>query len=859
MRLIKGKRIYHLLHPKFYLSALLLIFLLFLPILIQGSFYRDLLIMVFLWAALSGAWNIVGGFTGQISLGHTAFFGIGAYTSTLLYLKFGVSPWLGMLAGAGLAIIMGIGVGYPCFKLRSHFFALATIAFGEVMYLLASYWRGLTRGSVGLIIPFRPSIGNFIFSSKTMYAYIAIALMVVVTLVSYFIRKSRLGFRLIALREDQEAAESLGIKTSQSKLIALIISIFFTAIGGAFYAQYYLFVEPEAVFSINFSIELALISIIGGLGTVLGPVIGASILIPLDVFLRGWLGGISAGLNFIVYGVVLIIAINYFHDGIMGWLGKKYDLILDKLPGNKPSSGIEKVSLSPKVLKIPLPGLTEDKPPIFEVKGLTKHFGGLAAVKNVDFQIRQGKILGLIGPNGAGKTTIFNLVSGFLSPDSGEVTFKGERITALKPPHKICIRRIGRTFQLVKSFNNMTVLENVMVGAFSRTRERRKVEQRAREMIDFVGLSKCRDILAANLTIADRKRLELCRALATEPELLLLDEVVAGLNPKETEEIIKLIRKISQQGVTLFVIEHVMKAIMSLSDRIIVLNYGEKIAEGAPMEISKNRKVIDVYLGGELEERKNQLAGTLSGRKQQKLAKTRGMLLKLDSVNTYYGDLQALHNVSFEVEEGEIVSIVGSNGAGKSTTLNTISGILRPFSGTIEFRGKKIENFPSHHIVEMGLVQIPEARCLFSYMTVLENLELGAHVREARKKKKKTLEMVFSLFPILEERKNQLAGTLSGGEQQMLAIARGMMTGPKLLMLDEPSLGLAPKLVKQVFEIVERINKEGITVLLVEQNVFHSLYVADKGYVLENGRVVLEGRGEELLNNKHVKKAYLGI
>jgi len=235
------------------------------------------------------------------------------------------------------------------------------------------------------------------------------------------------------------------------------------------------------------------------------------------------------------------------------------------------------------------------------------------------------------------------------------------------------------------------------------------------------------------------------------------------------------------------------------------------------------------------------------------------MLLKLNGVNTYYGDLQALYNVSFKVEEGKIVSIVGSNGAGKSTTLNTISGVFHPSSGTIEFREKKIENFPSHRIVEMGLVQIPEARRLFPYMTVLENLELGAYTRGARRKKEETLKMVFDLFPILEERENQLAGTLSGGEQQMLAIARGMMTRPKLLMLDEPSLGLAPKLVKQVFEVIKRINKEGITVLLVEQNVFHSLSIADTGYVLENGRVVLEGKGEELLNNKQVKKAYLGI
>ena len=234
-------------------------------------------------------------------------------------------------------------------------------------------------------------------------------------------------------------------------------------------------------------------------------------------------------------------------------------------------------------------------------------------------------------------------------------------------------------------------------------------------------------------------------------------------------------------------------------------------------------------------------------------------MLNVNNINTCYGDVQALRNVSLHVEEGQIVSIVGSNGAGKSTTLNTISGVVQSSSGTIEFLGKRIENLPPHQIVEMGLVQIPEARLLFPYMTVLENLELGAFTPRARKGVKESLESVFELFPILNDRMDQLAGTLSGGEQQMLAIARGLMAKPQLLMLDEPSLGLAPLLVKQVFETVKRINAQGITILLVEQNVFHSLSVADEAFVLENGSVVLGGPGKEVLDNPQVREAYLGI
>ena len=234
-------------------------------------------------------------------------------------------------------------------------------------------------------------------------------------------------------------------------------------------------------------------------------------------------------------------------------------------------------------------------------------------------------------------------------------------------------------------------------------------------------------------------------------------------------------------------------------------------------------------------------------------------MLNLANVSTYYGDIQALRDVSLRVKEGRIVSIIGSNGAGKSTTLNTISGVLRSSSGRIEFLGRRIETLPPHQIVELGLVQIPEARLLFPYMTVLENLELGAYSPKARRGKEENLQVVFGLFPVLEERMSQLAGTLSGGEQQMLAIARGLMAQPKLLMLDEPSLGLAPLLVKQVFGTVREINAKGITVLLVEQNVFHSLSIADEAYVLENGRVVLEGDGKRILENPQVREAYLGI
>jgi len=234
-------------------------------------------------------------------------------------------------------------------------------------------------------------------------------------------------------------------------------------------------------------------------------------------------------------------------------------------------------------------------------------------------------------------------------------------------------------------------------------------------------------------------------------------------------------------------------------------------------------------------------------------------VLELRKVCTRYGPVQVLWDVSLKVESKELAALVGANGAGKSTTLNTISGMLRPRSGNIEFNGERIDTAPASRVVELGISQVPEGRRLFPEMTVLENLELGSYMAEAKKRRNETLDWVFSIFPALKERGKQLAGTLSGGEQQMVAVGRGLMARPKLLMLDEPSLGLAPILVREVFKVVERVNSEGVTILLVEQNVKHTLAVATHAYVLENGRIAMEGKGNDLLNNDHVKKAYLGI
>jgi ABC-type branched-subunit amino acid transport system ATPase component len=502
------------------------------------------------------------------------------------------------------------------------------------------------------------------------------------------------------------------------------------------------------------------------------------------------------------------------------------------------------------------PTSSGEKSGVLAARSVSVRFEGLLALDNVDLTLRPAEILGLIGPNGAGKTTLVNVMTGFQVPDEGRVALDGEEITG-RPPFQIGRRGLARTFQGVRLFRELTVLENAELAGVGVGLGRAAARERAWQILDLLGLSGMALQRAADLPYGDERRVGIARALATSPKYLLLDEPAAGMNEQEAAQLAATVNDIRRKfSCGILVIEHNMTLIMELCDHIQVLEQGRSIALGTPAEIARNVDVRRAYLGADHELRPAQ-------KETSEICAEPGAakppILAVRNLAVSYGAVAALRGVSLHVYQGELISVVGPNGAGKSTLMHAVAGLVSPDAGEIAFAGHSIAGLAPETRVRRGIALVPEGRRVFAALTVAENLLVGGITRQRDAAARADTERVLQYFPILRERYGQTAGRLSGGEQQQLAIARALLSAPRILLLDEPSLGLAARVIDEVYEILCRLNDDGISVLVVEQSTARALAASTRTYVLRNGMVELEGRPRDLLRDSAFDAAYFGF
>ena len=559
-----------------------------LALLISNSYYQLIMTIVPVWAVMGLSWNLLSGYSGLISFGHAAFFGLGAYLVALCLALWNLSPWLTIILATLTGGLSGLLVGLPTFRLRGHYFALAMLAY-PLALLYIFEWLGYQE--VALPMNREAPLAYMQFENPFFYVLISILLLMLAMVITSLLSHSRFGLSLLAIKLDEDAAEAAGINTLYWKLVAITVSGAIAGAAGGFYAVVLLVVTPLAVFGMLVSAQALIFAMFGGVGTLWGPVLGAFILVPLSEILYARYAADFPGIQGVIYGVAIIAVILFAPEGIIWKLRSLMKPDQGRMLGTSASQAnadIDEGLLSRRDEKA-----GED---ILRVRSLSKSYGGLKAANDLSFNVRNGELLGIIGPNGAGKTTLFNLLNGFVSPDEGEILFRDNSLLKLKP-NRICALGIARTFQVAKPFAHLSILDNVILGAYVNSRDKNEAQQHASAAIKLVGLiDKC-DSPASNLTNRELRLMELARALASKPRLVLVDEILAGLDPEAMGDVLEVLRKVQALGITIVIIEHSMQAMVQLVDRFIVLDHGALLAHGIPDDIVKDDRVIEAYLG----------------------------------------------------------------------------------------------------------------------------------------------------------------------------------------------------------------------------------------------------------------------
>ncbi len=788
--------------------------------------------------------NLLVGYTGLVPFGASVFFGCATYATAISMLRFLNNEIAAIVFAVVFSVVLATIIGIIILRRRGLYFSLLTLAFSQIAFEIAFKWTDLTGGENGLQGVPRPMLPAY-------PAFHIFALVCVVAGMWFLWRVAHAPFgrTLQAVRDNEQRVRSLGYDTFRIKLGAFVLMAAVLAVAGGLLAF-----MLQGAYADNLSWQHAgdalLMTVLGGVHQFLGPLWGAIAF----VMLQDQLSAITESWWLLFAPIILIFALAS-PEGIQGMvqrlLGRsRWTLVR---AGTPPRPDVIAPYVGAHAHLDPLK-------PILTLRGISKRFGSLVTANDIDLDVHPCQLHSLIGPNGAGKTTLFNMLTGMLRADTGEIRFDGHDITRLAA-HRRTRLGISRSFQILSVFPNLTTFENVRVAVQAKSPQQNAllrdahgleaVNARAWSLLAAVGLADRAAESGANLAHGERRLLEIAISLATDAKLLLLDEPLAGLAEADRVVVARLIRELADTHAVLL-IEHDIDRVLALSDRITVLHQGRLIADGKPAEVGSNPDVVAAYLGTAHGAPKRHVAAP-SGREPAKVIPVAARkLLEVSGLSGGYGGSVVLENLSLTINEGEAVALLGRNGVGKTTTLRAITGTVRASTGSIVLDGTDITHAKPYQINRCGISLVPEGRRLFPNLTVLENLRLAARPGGT------PLEEIYDLFPKLKLLQRSRAESLSGGERQMVAIARALMVPARLILLDEPFEGLAPAIVQEVMQALVRLRGR-VAMVIVEHHAETVLSIADRAYVLVNGTVAYEGSAAALEADTTLQHRLLGV
>lgn len=806
-----------------------------------GSQYMQ---AVFIYAVtvmvLAYSWNVISGYTGYFSFGQVAFYGIGGYATAELMLKAQLSYPVAIVLATIVSMVAAAPLGWVLLRLRGIYFALGTLALYVALSVVATNTGWLGRGP-GLTVPLTVSPNTIVL--------IAIVIGLIAILTTFTLAHSRLGLRAQALSADESAIRILGVRTMNVKLAMFVISAGLAGLAGSVAALNAGFLTPETAFSATANMQSIVYTLIGGVGSVWGPVLGTGV---AEVIVTRF--GPTAALEVqIALGVMIVVIVTLTPNGIVGLLNRvgllRRRVMLRKRHANK-------LKVAPGWLRrYPRDDHVVDRGVLLECSAVTVKYSGATAVDAVDLHVDDGEFVAIIGANGAGKTTLFNAISGYVRRADGSVKLAGRDVSNLDAT-QLARAGISRTFQIPRLAEQHTVWENVLLGSLLGA-GLREAQERAALIIQEVGLEDVMFVPVEQVGPGTRRRVEIARVVATRPRVILLDEALAGMSSEEIEEVRNAVAALREWGVDAIVsVEHVLSAVRDLADRMVAMDFGHVVAEGSPDYVLEHEAVVNSYLGTGAGSRDG--AAEAKPQVQRTPRRREGeALLKVTDLVAGYGQVRVLWDIDIDLAAGEFVGVLGASGAGKTTLCRALTGSCTVQSGSVAVGDEVITGRAAHLVARMGLAHVPSSRELFVDMSVGDNLRLGA-VAWNGEATKRHLETVLELFPELAPLLARRAGSLSGGQQQMVAIGRALMRDPKLLILDEPSTGLAPVIVSRVMDALRSLADGGVSIMVAEQNAVETLRAVDRAYVLQEGRIAFSGTSEQLRDEPRLARAYLG-